>query len=158
MIVAGLILAVIVLIFSIILTAKSKNFDLLGIFIAIAIAAIVTIVILVVIGINDLNIIGTKPGIIQEQIQILEEENSKIESEITRMVYDYQEYEKQTFDMLLADTDNAIAVANVIPSLSSNELVVREMRIYNENRKQIANLKMQLVDIERVKWEVYFGN
>ena len=92
---------------------------------------------------------------IDEQIQIYQEENIKIESVVAEIVKGYQIYEQETFKSF---TPEKIMVAfELYPELKSNALVVKQLDIHSENNKQIKELKSKKAVLTTSKWWLYFG-
>ena len=78
---------------------------------------------------------------IDQKIQAYEEENERIEKDVDFVVAKYMEHENQTFDM--SEVESSTVLVQMYPELKSNELVSKQMDIYNENNKKIKKLKMQ---------------
>ena len=94
---------------------------------------------------------------IQTQIEMYEEENSKIEEKINTVVQDYLEHEKETYKDI--KPENVIAALSMFPELNSSELVKKEIEIYQSNESKLINLKEeQITDIPMARYLLYFGN
>ena len=94
--------------------------------------------------------------IIDEKIAMYQEENKSIESSISTIVENYQDYEKDVFAN--AKNESIVVVATQLyPELKSNELVKKQLDIYVENNKKIKQLKNKKLDYKVSKWWLYFG-
>ena len=92
---------------------------------------------------------------LQAKIDMYEEENQKIESDISTMVNQYMEFEGKVIDDVSGE--NAITLVNLYPDLKSSELVTQEINIHTENNAKIKELKEKQIDIRTYKWWLYFG-
>lgn len=92
--------------------------------------------------------------VIQEKIEMYQEENEQIEQEITDIIYNYQQYEKETFAN--AKIENINVALNLYPELKSDELVKQQMTIYAENNKEIKSLRAKQLDYKVLKWWLIF--
>ena len=93
--------------------------------------------------------------IIDKKIQMYQEENNKIESDIDLLVKQYIEYEKDTFKN--TKNENAMTLVSLYPELKSNELVQEQIKVYTNNNYQIKKLKEEKLDYQVSKWWLYFG-
>ena len=114
-------------------------------------------VILFVVITTSLALVGSGYGrcqIIDEQIAIYQEENTKIENTINEIITNYQEYETDIFDNV-ADL-NPTLIFSMFPELKSDHLVIKQIEIYNENNREIKKLRKDKT-IERIyKWWLFF--
>lgn len=92
---------------------------------------------------------------IDSKIQMIEEENAKIEEKINVAVQNYLEHEQNTLTNL--KPENAMAVLAAYPELRSDTLVEAQVNKYIANTKELKELKEQKIDIAKAKWLVYFG-
>ena len=92
--------------------------------------------------------------VIQEKIEMYQEENEQIEQEITDIIYNYQQYEKETFAN--AKIENINVALNLYPELKSDELVKQQMAIYMENNKEIKSLRAEQLYYKVLKWWLIF--
>ena len=90
---------------------------------------------------------------IKDKIKMYEEENSKIEEQLTEIVQNYQGYEKETISNI-ADMEVAFIK---FPELKTSELVSKQMNVYIENNNKIKELKQKKIDTKIYKWLLYFG-
>ena len=99
---------------------------------------------------------------IDDKIKLYQEENKNIETEITKIVNNYQGYEKEIIETL-DSTKATINVADMevllikIPELKTSELVKKQMDLYIKNNDKIKELKESKIDDKTVKWLLYFG-
>ena len=94
---------------------------------------------------------------IDEKIEMYEEENEKIEQEIASIIQGYKEYEADTFNNILENSD-PITLVVMFPELKSNELVQKQLEIYSTNRERIKELNEERIDVKKKKWMLYFGS
>lgn len=107
-----------------------------------------------IVSFSDLNVADKK-------IVMYEEENKNIQTQIAEIVKNYQDYEKNTYteslkNIELSNTD-VVVLAQLYPDLKSNEMVNKQIEIYQENNKKIKELKEQKINKEISKWWLYFG-
>lgn len=92
---------------------------------------------------------------IAKQIQMYQEENQAIEQQINVLVENYMTYEGNTFKEFRPE--DSIALVSLYPELKSDQLVIKQMEIYEENNTNIKMLKAKLIDVNSTKWWLYFG-
>lgn len=92
---------------------------------------------------------------ISQKISMYEEENVRIEESIDTLVKNYMDFEASTY-IELKDKD-AINLIALFPELKSDTLVQQQMDIYISNNKQIRELKEQQIDLQKARWNLYFG-
>ena len=114
---------------------------------------IVIAVIVQVCGISQLKVADQK-------ISMYEEENAKIEQDITTIVKDYMNYEKDTYKVASEQIENSslLVLTELYPDLKSNELVKKQIEIYTENNNKIKQLKEEKINNQTCKWWLYFGS
>lgn len=94
-----------------------------------------------------------------KQLAIYEEENAKIEKVIDDTIANYKEYEGSTYkDFKLDESADITVKVNTYPELKSNELVVKQLEIYQKNNETIKQLKADIAEVSLLKWLLYFGN
>lgn len=97
-----------------------------------------------------------------KKIAMYEEENNKIQTEVAEKVKDYQDYEQNTYSDSLKNIDlsktNIVVLTQLYPELKSDEMVKKQIDIYQENNKKIKEIKEQKINNEVAKWWLYFGN
>lgn len=102
--------------------------------------------------------VGTSYGkcqIIDEQIAIYQEENTKIENTINEIIINYQEYETNIFDNTTKDL-NPTVIFSMYPELKSDQLVIKQIEVYNENNREIKKLKKDKTIEKIYKWWLFF--
>lgn len=108
------------------------------------------------------NIVGlTDLKMADKKIAMYEEENSNIQNQVSEIVKNYQDYEKNTYSESLKNADlsntDIVVLAQLYPDLKANEMVNKQIEIYQENNKKIKELKEQKINNELCKWWLYFG-
>ena len=94
-----------------------------------------------------------------KQLSIYVEENAKIEKVIDDTIASYKGYESTTYKDFKLDDGTDIAVkVNTYPELKSNELVIKQLEIYQKNTETIKQLKADIAEVSLFKWLLYFGN
>lgn len=92
---------------------------------------------------------------LDSRIELYQSQNAEIESKIQATVASYLAHEKQAYRDL--KSDNAIAVVSAYPELHSNELVKKQIEVYEDNNKKILGLKEEKLNQSVYKWWLYFG-
>lgn len=92
---------------------------------------------------------------IDSRIELYQSQNAEIESKVQATVASYLAHERQTYKDL--KPDNAIAVVSAYPELHSNELVKKQVEVYEDNNKKILGLKEAKLNQPIYKWWLYFG-
>lgn len=124
---------------------------LVPIFEIVGVVIFVCSVIVLIVLINDVK----QLDITDKKIQMYQEENNKIESDIDLLVKQYIEYEKDTFKK--TENENSMALVSLYPELKSNELVQEQIKVYTDNNYQIKKLREKKLDYQLSKWWLYFG-
>ena len=113
----------------------------------------------VIFGIIDLILVGyiIVGGInmvtVDQKIDMFQEENAKIEEQITTIVNSYKGYEKET----ISNIAEMEVLMIKFPELKTSDLVKTQMNVYIENNKKIKELKEAKIETKIVKWLLYFG-
>ena len=92
---------------------------------------------------------------LDSRIELYQSQNTEIESKIQATVASYLAHEKQTYKDLRPD--NAITIALAYPELHGNELVKKQIEVYEDNNKKIMGLKEEKLNQSVYKWWLYFG-
>lgn len=92
---------------------------------------------------------------IDSKIELYQSQNTEIESKVQATVASYLAHEKQAYKDL--KPDNAIAVVSAYPELHSNELVKKQIEVYEDNNKKILGLKEEKLNQSVYKWWLFFG-
>ena len=108
-----------------------------------------TVIPLIVITAMLLNTVKVVP----EKIKILEEENTKIERDITAIVSSYEEYEKSVYSEF-SEIEGFIFKT---PELNSNTLVQEQLSQLKSNHDKLVDLKLDQAMEPAWRWWVYFG-
>lgn len=90
-----------------------------------------------------------------QKIQMYQEENEKIEEDVSVIITQYMEHENETFDM--SKIESSTVLIQMYPELKSNDLVSKQIDIYNENNKKIKKLKLEKIKNQKAKFYLYFG-
>ena len=90
-----------------------------------------------------------------QKIQMYQEENEKIEEDVSVIITQYMKHENETFDM--SKIESSTVLIQMYPELKSNELVSKQIDIYNENNKKIKKLKIEKIKNQKAKFYLYFG-
>lgn len=113
----------------------------------------------VIFGVIDLILVGwiIVGGVnmitVDQKIDMFQEENTKIEEQITTIVNSYKGYEKET----ISNIAEMEVLMIKFPELKTSELVKTQMNVYIENNKKIKELKEAKIETKIVKWLLYFG-
>lgn len=96
-----------------------------------------------------------------KKIEMYEEENNNIQNSVSQIVESYKNYEQNTYSESLKsiDTNNTdiIVLTQLYPELKSNDMVNKQIDIYQENNNKIKDLKEERINNEIAKWWLYFG-
>lgn len=88
-------------------------------------------------------------------ISIYEEENAKIEEQVSEFVSKYTDYEKDTFKELKPETMQIMIMT--YPELKTNELISKQIDVYVSNNDKLKELKEESIQYKIGKWLLYFG-
>lgn len=92
---------------------------------------------------------------IVEKITMYEQQNKQIEEQIDTVVKQYQEYESDTY--IKTSSESSITLVSLYPDLKSDELVKKQIKVYQDNNKKITELKEKQINAKATKWWLYFG-
>ena len=118
---------------------------------AISLVVLVVVIICCLFNVNKI----VKANTLEQKITVYQEEMTNIENSINPVVQNYLDHEKETYTALAPD--NAVIFASIYPELSSNEIVQKQLSIYNEYLSSIKNVKLEIAEISTAKWWLYFG-
>lgn len=93
---------------------------------------------------------------IEYKIEMYEQENTEIESDIEKIVEQYYKHENATFDM--SEINSATTLVQMYPELKSDKLAMKQIDIYKENNDAIKSLKISQINCQKAKWWLYFGS
>lgn len=97
----------------------------------------------------------SKSRVIDQKIMMYEEENARIEYNITESVEKYLEHECDIYDSLQGDNIEILLVT--YPQIKSDTLVEKQLEIFISNNDKIKQLKEERLDIQVWRFWVYFG-
>ena len=150
------IIALAFMIVFIILGNNTQKHDDIGFFVGALLTGFIAFVLLISVVYQSYQVF-CRANTIQTQIEMYEEENSKIEEKINTVVQDYLEHEKETYKDI--KPENVIAALSMFPELNSSELVKKEIEIYKSNEAKLIELKEeQITGIPMARYLLYFGN
>lgn len=152
MLVLLLVIGIVVLIVGKVLYEKTQTFEDFGEWTMVAGTVISILSLFFIVGVLVDMSFSLK---VDDKIQMYQEENEKIESQIGQLVASYMEYESDTYKNF--KSEDAITLVSMYPELKSDSLVNTQIEIYTENNKKIKELKEELIDLSAKKWILYFG-
>lgn len=94
-------------------------------------------------------------SVLDDQIAMYQEENTKIEMELAECVEHYMAHEEKI--MTEVDPESAITLVALYPELKSDILVSYLMDTHISNSDQIKELRAQLLTVDSKRWWLYFG-
>ena len=92
---------------------------------------------------------------LDSRIELYQTQNTEIETKLSEAIKSYLSHENQVYKDL--KPNNAIAIASVYPELHSNELIKKQIEVYEDNSKKILGLKEAKLNQPIYKWWLYFG-
>ena len=95
----------------------------------------------------------SKSTVVDNKIAMYQEENKKIEKEITSVVNSYKDYEKE----VISNTGEMATILVRFPELKSNKLVSKQIQVYVDNNNKIKELKEEKINNSIYKWWLYLG-
>ena len=95
--------------------------------------------------------------VLDQKIELYQEENSKIENNISLVVKEYMEHEDKVFETPTISENNLLYIVAAYPELRSSDLVNSQIELYINNNREIRALKEKKLDISVLKWWLYFG-
>ena len=94
-------------------------------------------------------------SVIDDEIAMYQEENTKIEMELAECVEFYMEHEEKIITEVAPES--AVTLVALYPELKSDILVSYLMDTYVTNSEQIKELRAKQIKGETAKWWLYFG-
>lgn len=94
-------------------------------------------------------------NVIDEKIAMYQEENAKIQEQINTAVKEYMSHESDMYKDLKAES--SITLATLYPELKSNEIVQKQIEVYLCNNEIVKGLKNEKIEVQKLKWLLYFG-
>ena len=128
------IIALAFMIVFIILGNNTKKHEDIGFFVGALLTGFIAFVLLIPVVYQSYQVF-CRANTIQTQIEMYEEENSKIEEKINTVVQDYLEHEKETYKDI--KPENVIAALSMFPELNSSELVKKRLKYINQMKQSL---------------------
>ena len=97
----------------------------------------------------------TDGSVIDKKIAMYQKENTKIENQMDVLVSQYMKFETDTYGEL--KNESSITLVSLYPDLKSDELVKKQIEVYESNNKEIREMKEKKIDLKVLKWWLYFG-
>ena len=57
----------------------------------------------------------------------------------------------------MSEISSSVTLVQMYPELKSNDMVLKQIKIFNENNKTIKILKSKKIDYEKARFMLYFG-
>jgi hypothetical protein len=89
------------------------------------------------------------------RISMYEEQNTKIEKQVSVAVDKYMSHETETFKN--AKSESAMTLVSLYPELKSDALISKLIDTYTSNNEKIVKLKNEKIVAHRARWWIYFG-
>lgn len=93
---------------------------------------------------------------LDSKLEMYSEENIKIETKVKETIRAYMNYEGETYNNLVKEADLETLIIKY-PELSSNELIKKEIEIYQENNSKIKEIREKKINLSNIKFWLYFG-
>ena len=84
-----------------------------------------------------------------------EEQNAKIEAQISDVVEQYMDYESGVFTEV--SSESAITLVSLYPELKADTLVASQIELYMTNNQKIIELREKQINGSVLRWWLYFG-
>ncbi len=126
-----------------------------GLFFGTFILGIVGALASIVVSIVLIGRVASLPAV-DDTLAMYQEENAKIEQQISTIVEDYKKYETDTFEKVTPDS--AITQVVLYPELKSNTLVESQIQVYVSNNEKIKELQEEQIMGSIYRWWLYFGH
>lgn len=97
----------------------------------------------------------TGRSVIDKKIAMYQKENTKIENQMDVLVSQYMKFEMDTYGEL--KNESSITLVSLYPDLKSDELVKKQIEVYESNNKEIREMKEKKINLKVLKWWLYFG-
>ena len=92
---------------------------------------------------------------IDERLNVYTVENIIIQLEVSRIVENFMQYERDVFESMR--NDSPITLLSLFPELRADELVNRRLNTYIENNDRIRALREEQVNASNLRWWLFFG-
>lgn len=93
--------------------------------------------------------------VVDQKIEMYEQENTKIEEQISEVVKQYQDYESGIFTEV--SPESAVTLVSLYPELKADTLVHKQIEVYLANNDKIKELKESKIQGTVHRWWLYFG-
>lgn len=153
MLIVSSIVGLIALVIGIVLYLKEYDWEETGVAIAWC-GGIVLVVSLVAMAFVGANVATAHT--IDEKITLYEQENRVIEEKVELSVSTYLEYEQETLTSLTPE--NAGNFLFLYPELSADTMIKEQIATYQANYRAIVQLKVDKINVSKLKWWLYFGS
>lgn len=153
MIIVLTILAIAFLGLSIWVLSEQDDFDCDGGIALTVVSSLIFIACLVAAVVLAANVTGLR--VIDQKIEMYEEENAKIEEQISEVVKQYQDYETGIFTEI--SPESAVTLVSLYPELKADTLVQKQIEVYLANNDKIKELKETKINGSVQRWWLYFG-
>ena len=150
MIIVIAVLMLILIVAGIVLLVYDRECSGIGCCIVGAIGFIVALLFLIGLCINV-----SELKVVDDKIAMYQEENAKIEAQISEAVKQYQQYEKDIFTEVAPDS--AMTLVALYPELKADALVQKQIEVYIANNEKIKELKENKINGSVYRWWLYFG-
>ena len=97
----------------------------------------------------------SKLRVIDDKIAMYQEENTRIEEQISEVVEQYQTYETEIFTEV--KPESSMTLVALYPELKSDSLVQKQIEVYTSNNQKIKELKESKINGSVTRWWLYFG-
>lgn len=151
----GLVISIIVMLILVYLNDE-KNINLFSV-ISFLLCLVIALGIIAIVLVHEI----VEKSNINEQINLYQEENKKINESVKMAVEFYIKSENENLTPMLADTnyDSYIAMVYSLPDSDFKELRESELlKLYYDNAEKIKELGEEKADVSNLKWLLYFGN
>ena len=92
---------------------------------------------------------------IDERLELYTAENTAIQLEVSRIVENFTQYERDIFESMR--NDSPVILLGIFPELRADELVSRRLNTYIENNDRIRALREEQVNASNLRWWLFFG-
>lgn len=111
---------------------------------------IISLIAMVVLAVGVSNL-----SVIDDKIAMYQEENTRIEEQISEVVEQYQTYETEIFTEV--KPESSMTLVALYPELKSDSLVQKQIEVYTSNNQKIKELKESKITGSVKRWWLYFG-
>lgn len=130
----------------------NTNYEEMGC-VLMSVGGILSLALVIVLIVGGVEI--SQDRVIDQKIEMYQEENTAIETNITTAVEKYLEHEHNVYDDLQGENIEVLLVA--YPQIKSDTLVATQLEVFINNNNKIKALKEQKLNIKVWRFWVYFG-